>query len=74
MPQSEFQAWAEFYRLYPFDDMHRFHRPAALVSTALGGGDIQQRLEWLSPEPTTIDLSEADMNTLRAFGFTKKGG
>lgn len=74
MPQSEFQAWCEFYRLYPFDDMHRFHRPAALVSTALGGGDIQQRLEWLSPEPTTIDLSEADMNTLRAFGFTKKGG
>ena len=47
MTQPEFLAWLEFYRLFPFDDRHRYHRPAALISTALGGGELQARLEWL---------------------------
>lgn len=74
MPQTEFLSWVEFYKLYPFDDFHRYHRPAALVSASLGGGELQQRLDWLQPDPTTEDLNDADMATLRAFGFTKKAG
>ena len=73
MPQAEFLAWVEFYRMYPFDDLHRFHRPAALVATSFGGGDINPRLEWLHPEPSTINMSDADLNTMKAFGFTRKG-
>lgn len=55
MPQREFIAWMDFYRLYPFDDFHRYHRPAALVSVSLGGGDVQQRLDWLHPLPAASD-------------------
>jgi hypothetical protein len=73
MPQSEFEAWIEFYRMYPFDDFHRFHRPAALVSIAIGGGDVQERLDWLQPDRGTEGMNEADAATMRALGFTRKG-
>lgn len=73
MPKPEVLAWIEFYRLYPFDDFHRFHRPAALVSQSLGGGEIQPRLDWLQPDVRNADLGDADLRTLRAFGFKAKG-
>lgn len=72
MTLPEFLAWVEFYRLFPFDDFHRFHRPAALVAQSFGGGDIAPRLDWLQPDSRNADLNEADMNTLRAFGFKTK--
>ena len=61
MTQREFHDWCDFYRLFPFDDYHRHHRPAALVSVSMGGGDVSERLEWLSPEyaEKTHDLSGA---------------
>lgn len=72
MTQAEFASWIEFYRLAPFDDLHRFHRPAALVSQSLGGGDLAARLEWLQPQPEADhDMSDADRNTLRAFGIKR---
>lgn len=71
MTQPEFLTWCEHFRLYPFDDYHRYHRPAALVSVSMSGGEIQQRLDWLQPDQS--DMSDADMATLRAFGFTRKG-
>lgn len=74
MPQSEFEAWRAFYRMYPFDDYHRFHRPAALVARSMGGGDVQPLLNWLQPDRGTAGMTDADMNTMRAFGYTKKGG
>lgn len=72
MTQSEYLRWIEFYRLYPFDDFHRLYRPAALVASAFGG-ELQPRLDWLQPDPRSRDMSDADMSTLRAFGFTGKG-
>jgi hypothetical protein len=69
MTQAEFQNWIEFYRSYPFDDLHRYHRPAALVSVSMSGGDIRERIEWLSPEPVPDGLNDADLRTMRAFGF-----
>lgn len=73
MTQAEFYDWVAFYQLYPFDDRHRFHRPAALIAHAMTGGDIDSRLDWLQPEPSFAGLNEAELRTLRAFGFTKKG-
>lgn len=51
MSRKEFLAWMDFYRLYPFDDLHRYHRPAALISTSMTGGDVRDRLSWLFPLP-----------------------
>jgi hypothetical protein len=75
---KEFVAWIEFYRLYPFDDRHRFHRPAAMVAHAMGGADVSAILEYLQPSPDPMLMgvggrfSDADLTTLSAFG--KKGG
>lgn len=73
MTPDEFMQWVEFYRLFPFDDFHRFHRPAALVSQSMAGGEIQEKLDWLQPDSRNDGLSDADMKTMRAFGFTSKG-
>lgn len=70
MSRREFEWWCEFYRLFPFDDLHRFHRPAAMIAAAFGG-ELQKRLEFLQPDPSTADLGEVDMQALRAFGFKK---
>jgi hypothetical protein len=50
MLPGEFHAWVEFYRMWPFDDRHRFHRPAALIAGAMVG-DVGKRLDWLQPTP-----------------------
>ena len=70
MTQGEFVAWREFYRQQPFCDLHRYHRPATLVATSLGGGDLNARLDWLAPEPEQAagGWSAADVATFKAMG------
>jgi hypothetical protein len=36
----------------------------------MAGGDIKERLEWLQPEPVPDGLNQADLVTIKAFGFT----
>jgi hypothetical protein len=77
MEQPEFLAWMEFYKLFPFDDLHRIHRPAALASIAGMSGDgiggvVQKRIEWLQPDSRTAGMSDADRATLAAFGIHTK--
>lgn len=74
MSERELQSWREFYRLYPFDDRSRFHRPAAAVARAIGGERVTTAsiLEWLQPDPRNVDLTSADLATLQAFGFKAK--
>jgi hypothetical protein len=67
MSRGEFLEWAQFYKLFPFDDLHRFHRPAAMIASAMGGAGVSERLDWL--QPPSHEYSDADMNTLRAFGI-----
>ena len=52
--------------------MHRYHRPAALVARSMGGGDVGELIDWLQPPAGEVDLSEADVATLRAFGIRKE--
>lgn len=68
MTADEFASWVEFFALYPFDDYHRHHRPAALVSASLGGGSnaIADRLEFLQPDPELAGMSDVDRSILKA--------
>lgn len=74
MSIPEFNAWMDFHALFPFDDFHRFHRPAALIATA---GVVREErnealsnaVEWLQPDSRTAHMSDADKNTLKAFGY-----
>lgn len=68
MSPAELDTWREFYRLYPFDDHHRYHRPAALQA-ALVGGEYQSHLDFLSPPSFGDQFDEADLRTMRAFGL-----
>jgi hypothetical protein len=49
-----------------------YHRPAALISQSMAGGDMAQKIEWLS-SPIVRDLSDADLRTLKAFGLKPQG-
>lgn len=73
MSQREFLAWADYYRRWPFDDFHRFHRPAALIASALCGGGpevMEARLEWLQPgQRFTDNHTDADRDLFKAAGI-----
>lgn len=70
MSRVEFLRWGEFYKLYPFDDFHRYHRPAALVASSFGGGDLRARLEWLFPSQAS-DADDQEAAWARALGVMK---
>lgn len=80
MSPPEFGAWRAFYELFPFDDLHRFHRPAALVAAAWGG-KYQERIEFLSPKPVVEDqqpanqgrYSSTDLQMINAFTAMARG-
>jgi hypothetical protein len=69
MSRPEFESWAEFYDLYPFDDMHIHYRPAALIAQSMRGGELKPLLEWMQPPANDGEYSDADLTTLAAFGF-----
>lgn len=66
------EGWREFYLLYPFDDLHRYHRPAALVASSFMSKNPadyrRQAIEWLQPKPLVPNFGDVDMRTLNAFG------
>lgn len=73
MSQAEFERWFDFYQMHPFDDLHRFHRPAALISKSMNGADIENLIEWLHPQYSTVEdeYSDEDMQTFKALGLKK---
>lgn len=68
MSPAELDIWRDYYRLYPFDDHHRYHRPAAVMASSMGG-DYQKNLDFLSPPAFGDEFSDADITTMRAFGI-----
>jgi len=70
MSADEYQSWMQFFSLYPFDDLHRYHRPAALVSVSMSGGGeaFPDRLEILQPDPKQAEMSEVDKSIMKAVG------
>lgn len=76
MPSNEFEAWREFYQLYPFDDFHRYHRPAALLfgrESKDANTSVNNALKWLQPDPVIADVVDSDLVTLAAFGLKLPG-
>lgn len=73
MSRREFIDWIAFHRQWPFDDAHRYHRPAALIATKIAGGDVQQLLDWLQPPEVPEEMSDVDLSVLRAFGIKHFG-
>ncbi len=69
MTQPEFLAWVEFFKQNPFDDYHRFYRPAAMVASSMSGAVPDELLGWLERKPVA-KYSEAELNTFKAFGIT----
>ena len=74
MSMTEFLSWQEYYAEAPFDDHHRFHRPAVLVSSSMAGGDARDKFEFLVPmtQDEESGFSSADLKTLAAFGVKRK--
>ncbi len=68
IPAAELDGWRSFYELYPFDDLHRFHRPAAVIGTAFGG-KYESIIGFLAPSPDDPVLSAADRDVSKALGF-----
>lgn len=77
MTRKEFESWKDFYALRPFDDLHRYHRPAAVVAHSMGGGkDIGRTIDMLVNERKVMAkiskemermYSDADQATIRAL-------
>ena len=74
MSQCEFERWYDFYQMNPFDDLHRFHRPAAWIARSMNGAEIQPMIEWLHPDYSNSldsEYSEEDLKTFKALGLEK---
>lgn len=71
MTAEELESWREFYIRWPFDDLHRFHRPAALVSVSMAGGDFNERLAVLQPPIHSPDetFTSVDRQVFGALGL-----
>ena len=67
MTAPEFARWIEFYKDFPFDDFHRFHRPAALIAYGKTTNSMEENLNWLQKEQIPDGMSEVDFRTLKAF-------
>lgn len=79
MTPAELESWRQFYLQFPFDDFHRFHRPAAFIASAQAvkgrNEAIAAGLEWLQPDTrVTGNYSDADLRTMKALGIKKPRG
>jgi hypothetical protein len=69
MTADEFRAWVRFNQLYPMDDEHIHHRPAAAIAASFGGDSNRYRavMDFLCPEPVPEGMSAADWVTYKTF-------
>lgn len=52
----------------PFDDLHRYHRPAALISTSMSGADWDGLLSTLVDKHQPESVSDITRRTFAALG------
>lgn len=75
MSEQEFRRWMQFYRQQPFDDIHRYYRPAVLQASAFGGGDADAMMDFLvnRTDGRQEDVPDADLSVFEAFGAVVPG-
>ena len=85
MTESEFRSWQQFYQESPFDDLHRYHRPAAMLAQVQVGGDFSARLSWLAGGSglnqdqdqfphLSDEFTDADLRSFEALGLPPRKG
>jgi len=67
MTAPEFNAWVEFYKDFPFDDFHRYHKPA-LVASGRFFNEANDMLDYLQKPQVDEELTDVDMSFLKLFG------
>lgn len=72
MGAGEFERWRQYYLDMPFDDEHRYYKPAALVAALAGktGKGVDTYLDFL--RPPRHRYNDADMSVFKAFGIKPK--
>lgn len=71
LTNKEYLDWVAYYKSYPFDDFHRFHRPAALLVSRGKNEQLDAALKFLDinsvlPGEINMDeMSEADMSIIQ---------
>jgi hypothetical protein len=68
MTEDEWLRWIEFYKLQPFDDYHRFARPAALVAHSMSGASLDDLLGYLEKRPQP-QINSVEQGMLKALGL-----
>lgn len=68
MSEPEYRRWQRFYLQQPFDDVHRYYRPAALQAAAFGGGNIGKMMDFLIDKAEKPPEADADLSVFAAFG------
>lgn len=73
MSAQEWDCWLAYYQQFPFDDFHRFHRPAAMVGASMAG-DYKDKIAFLQPDPIPPNskYNAADLDVLNQATKRKK--
>ena len=78
MSLREYEGWIDYFNRHPFDDLHRYHRPALGDTLIRGGVAFDRVIEWMRDDMTTKanepTAEDADANTLRALGLSRPKG
>lgn len=67
MSVTEFRRWQLFYEMQPFDDLHLFYRPAALLAAVMGSGDVGKMMSFLLNKSEEV-VDDVDLSVFAAFG------
>jgi len=75
MSTRELNGWIDYFNRHPFDDLHRYHRPALADTLIRGGVAFDGVIDWMQGDTTEkASESTADENTLRALGLSRPKG
>ena len=73
MSSREFEGWIDYFNRHPFDDLHRYHRPALIAGDLLREGvNVKVLMNWLTNGEAIVE--DADANTLRVLGVSRPKG
>lgn len=74
MTAREWRAWVEYYRMHPWDDLHRYHRgPAVLASIVAGALGRRVPMEDFLPWRVSRAAREMPYDMIEAMMLSDTG-